>query len=69
VSTLGRLPGTWVSSYVGALVVEHQFIYVFAILALVAAVSLPLYYYRREITGYVHRLGGRGQKGLDRERP
>src|SRR5256886_6664259 len=49
VSTLGRLPGTWVSSYVGAHVVEHQFIYVFALLALVAAVSLPLYYYRREI--------------------
>jgi len=69
VSTLGRLPGTWVSSYVGAHVVEHQFIYVFALLALVAAVSLPLYYYRREITGYVHRLGGRRQKGLDRERP
>jgi uncharacterized membrane protein YdjX (TVP38/TMEM64 family) len=72
VSTLGRLPGTWVSSYVGAHVVEHQFIYVFALLALVAAVSLPLYYYRREITGYCHRLGGRRQrrqKGLDSERP
>jgi uncharacterized membrane protein YdjX (TVP38/TMEM64 family) len=69
VSTLGRLPGTWVSSYVGAHVVEHQFIYVFALLALVAAVSLPLYYYRREIAGACHRLGGRRQKGLDSERP
>ena len=68
VSTLGRLPGTWVSSYVGAHVVEHQFIYVFLLLAIVAAVSVPLYYYRREISGYFHRPRGRREKGLDRER-
>jgi uncharacterized membrane protein YdjX (TVP38/TMEM64 family) len=61
VSTLGRVPGTWVSSYVGAHVAEHQFIYVFLLLALVAAVTLPLYYYRHQITGYFHR-GRRGHK-------
>jgi uncharacterized membrane protein YdjX (TVP38/TMEM64 family) len=60
VSTLGRVPGTWVSSYVGAHVVEHKFIYVFLLLALVAAVSLPLYYYRRQIAAYFHRASGRG---------
>ncbi len=68
VSTLGRVPGTWVSSYVGAHVAEHQFIYVFLLLALVAAVTLPLYYYRHQITGYFHR-GRRRHKGLDRRRP
>ena len=67
VSTLGRVPGTWVSSYVGAHVAEHQFIYVFLLLALVAAVTLPLYYYRRQITGYFHR-GRRRHKRLDRRR-
>jgi len=69
VSTLGRLPGTWISSYVGANVAEHQFIYAFLLLALVAAVSVPLYYYRRQITGYFHRGGPeRSHKGLDRRR-
>jgi uncharacterized membrane protein YdjX (TVP38/TMEM64 family) len=67
VSTLGRLPGTWVSSYVGAHVAEHQFIYVFLLLAIVAAVSMPLFYYRRPITAFFQRLGDhRSGKGLDR---
>ncbi len=70
VSTLGRLPGTWVSSYVGAHVAEHKFIYVFLLLAIVVAVSLPLYYYRQQITRYFHPAGRRrGQKGLDRRQP
>jgi uncharacterized membrane protein YdjX (TVP38/TMEM64 family) len=69
VSTLGRLPGTWVSSYVGAHVAEHQFIYVFLLLAIVAAVSLPLYYYRRQITRYFLPGGARRPtKRLDRRR-
>jgi uncharacterized membrane protein YdjX (TVP38/TMEM64 family) len=67
VSTLGRLPGTWVSSYVGAHVAEHRYIYVLIMLAVLVAVSLPLYYYRRRIVAAVHGLG-RAHKGLDRTR-
>lgn len=59
VSTLGRLPGTWISSYVGAHVAEHEYITLFLMLALVAAVSVPLYYYRHKIVGYVASLGQR----------
>jgi uncharacterized membrane protein YdjX (TVP38/TMEM64 family) len=49
VSTLGRLPGTWISSYFGANVAEQQYIYALAFLAIVVAVLLPLYYYRDRI--------------------
>jgi uncharacterized membrane protein YdjX (TVP38/TMEM64 family) len=64
VSTLGRLPGTFISSYVGAHVAEHQYIYVLLLLAIVVALSLPLYYYRQRIVGYLHSLRPRGSKGL-----
>ncbi len=56
VSTAGRLPGTWVSSYFGAHVADNQYIYALLFLALVTAVCLPLYYYR-------HRLVRRFQRG------
>jgi uncharacterized membrane protein YdjX (TVP38/TMEM64 family) len=46
VSTLGRLPGTWISSYFGANVAEQQYIYALAFLAIIIAVILPIYYYR-----------------------
>lgn len=59
VSTLGRLPGTWISSYVGAHVAEHEFISLFLGGALVAAVSIPLYYYRHRIVAYLSGLGHR----------
>ncbi len=49
VSTLGRLPGTWISSYFGANVAEQQYIYALAFLAIVIAVILPIYYYRDRI--------------------
>jgi uncharacterized membrane protein YdjX (TVP38/TMEM64 family) len=49
VSTIGRLPGTWISSYFGAHVGEQQYIYAIAFIAIVAAVGLPLYYYRDRI--------------------
>jgi uncharacterized membrane protein YdjX (TVP38/TMEM64 family) len=72
VSTLGRLPGTIISSYVGAHVAEHQYIYALLMLAVVVALSLPLYYYRQRIVGYVGSLrprgpGGRGLTGADRD--
>jgi uncharacterized membrane protein YdjX (TVP38/TMEM64 family) len=46
VSTLGRLPGTWISSYFGANVADHQYIWALIFIALVAAVCLPIWYYR-----------------------
>ena len=49
VSTIGRLPGTWISSYFGAHVGEQQYIYATAFIAVVAALGLPLYYYRHRI--------------------
>jgi len=55
VSTIGRVPGTWISSYFGAHVAEHQYIYAVAFLAAVLAVCLPLYYYRERIVRRFHR--------------
>jgi uncharacterized membrane protein YdjX (TVP38/TMEM64 family) len=49
VSTVGRLPGTWISSYFGAHVGEQQYIYAAAFIALVTGLCLPLYYYRERI--------------------
>lgn len=49
VSTVGRLPGTWISSYFGAHVAERQYLYAVAFFALIVAVCLPLYYYRDRI--------------------
>jgi uncharacterized membrane protein YdjX (TVP38/TMEM64 family) len=56
VSTIGRIPGTWISSYFGAHVGDQQYIYALAFIAMVAAVCLPLYYYRDRILA---RLRGR----------
>jgi uncharacterized membrane protein YdjX (TVP38/TMEM64 family) len=49
VSTIGRIPGTWISSYFGAHVGEQQYIYAIAFIAIIAAICLPLYYYRDRI--------------------
>jgi uncharacterized membrane protein YdjX (TVP38/TMEM64 family) len=51
VSTVGRLPGTWISSYFGAHVGEQQYLYAIAFIAIIAALCLPLYYYRERILG------------------
>ena len=49
VSTLGRIPGTWISSYFGAHVADQQIIYAIVFIAVIAALCLPLYYYRDRI--------------------
>ena len=67
VSTLGRLPGTFMSSYFGAHVAEQQYLYALVIAALVVALCLPLYYYREQIMQRLHRKP-RPPRGLD-ERP
>jgi uncharacterized membrane protein YdjX (TVP38/TMEM64 family) len=65
VSTVGRLPGTFLSSYFGARVGEHQYIYALALVAAVVAVCLPVYYYRDRIIALARRRGPRrGHRGL-----
>ena len=46
ISTVGRLPGTVISSYFGAHVAEQEYIYAIVLMASVIAACLPLYYYR-----------------------
>jgi uncharacterized membrane protein YdjX (TVP38/TMEM64 family) len=55
VSTIGRIPGTWISSYFGAHVGEQQYVYAAVFIALVTAACLPLYYYRNRIVRRFHR--------------
>jgi uncharacterized membrane protein YdjX (TVP38/TMEM64 family) len=68
VSTLGRLPGTWISSYFGAHVAEQQYIYALILIAIIVAICVPLYYYRDRLLRCLGRRRADG-KGLDgRER-
>lgn len=60
VSTLGRVPGTWISSYFGAHVGEQNYLYAILFIACVTACAIPLYYYRHSIVRRLHR------KRLDR---
>jgi uncharacterized membrane protein YdjX (TVP38/TMEM64 family) len=65
VSTVARIPGTWVSSYFGAHVAEQQYIWAIAFMAVVLALCLPLYYYRDSIIKRFHK--PRGDKRPRRE--
>jgi uncharacterized membrane protein YdjX (TVP38/TMEM64 family) len=49
VSTLGRMPGTWVLSAQGAHTAAGDYLRVILLTAIVVAVALPLYYYRNRI--------------------
>lgn len=49
VSTLGRLPGTWVLSAQGAHAASGDYVGVILLTTLVVAVALPLYYYRNRL--------------------
>jgi uncharacterized membrane protein YdjX (TVP38/TMEM64 family) len=53
VSTLGRIPGTWVLSEQGAHTAAGNYLYVMLLTAIVVAVALPLYYYRNRIIEWV----------------
>jgi uncharacterized membrane protein YdjX (TVP38/TMEM64 family) len=55
VSTLARVPGTWISSYFGAHVGEQQYLYAAVFIAVVTGACLPLYYYRERILRRFHR--------------
>ena len=49
VSTLGRLPGTWVLSAQGAHAASGDYVEVILLTAFVVALALPLYYYRHRL--------------------
>jgi uncharacterized membrane protein YdjX (TVP38/TMEM64 family) len=68
VSTLGRLPGTWISSYFGASVGEHQYVYALVFIAGIAALVLPLFYYRERILRKLQRPPTDKKGTLDRRR-
>jgi uncharacterized membrane protein YdjX (TVP38/TMEM64 family) len=71
ISTIGRLPGTWISSYFGAHVGDQQYIYAGVFIAIVAAICLPIYYYRERIIQRFRRRRREyvDRKGLDRSHP
>ncbi len=51
VSTLGRVPGTWILSVQGAQTAAGNYLSVILLTAIAVAVALPLYYYRSRILG------------------
>ncbi len=59
VSTLGRIPGTWVLSAQGAHTAAGDYLQVILLTAVVVALALPLYYYRHRI---VSSLRGRSPR-------
>jgi len=52
VSTLGRAPGTWILSAQGAQVAGGNYTELALLMAIVAAVVIPVYYYRNRILGF-----------------
>jgi len=63
VSTLGRIPGTWVLSAQGAHTAARDYLQVLLLTAMVVAVALPLYYYRNQVLGW---FGGKRARSTDR---
>lgn len=61
VSTLGRIPGTWVLSAQGAHTAAGDYLGVILLTAIVVAVALPLYYYRTRLIGCLEEGPARGQ--------
>jgi uncharacterized membrane protein YdjX (TVP38/TMEM64 family) len=62
VSTVARIPGTWISSYFGAHVGDHQYLYAIAFIAAVGAVCLPVFYYRHRIIARFHKRSRHGRR-------
>src|SRR2546427_6164147 len=52
VSTLGRMPGTWVLSAQGARTEAGDYLQVILLTSIVVALALPLYYYRNRIVSW-----------------
>ena len=64
VSTLGRIPGTWVLSAQGAHTAAGDYLQVILLTAMVVAVALPLYVYRNRVLGW---FGAKSVRSTDRE--
>jgi len=54
-STLGRMPGTWILSAQGAKAAAGAYLELLLLTAILAAVALPLYYYRPRIVSWFQR--------------
>jgi uncharacterized membrane protein YdjX (TVP38/TMEM64 family) len=65
ISTLGRIPGTWVLSAQGAHTAAGDYVQVILLTALVVAVALPLYYYRNRLVEWFR---GKPMDSTDRSR-
>jgi len=63
VSTLGRIPATWLLSAQGAHTAAGDYFQVILLTAIVVAVGLPLYRYRDRVVGW---LGGKTVPSADR---
>ncbi len=59
ISTLGRIPGTWVLSTQGAQTASGDYLGVILFTAIVVAVVLPLYYFRNRIMRWFREQGVR----------
>ena len=57
ISTLGRMPGTWVLSAQGAHTAAGNYLEVILLTAIVVAVALPLHYYRNRMMGWFQGKG------------
>ena len=68
VSTVARIPGTWISSYFGAHVGEQQYLYAGAFIAAITAICLPVYYYRDRLIRHFHKPGARARRALPHRR-
>jgi uncharacterized membrane protein YdjX (TVP38/TMEM64 family) len=55
VSTLGRMPGTWMLSAGGAKAAAAQYAQLLLLIAVAAAAIVPLFYYRRRIIVWLRR--------------
>ncbi|MBI3780300.1 MAG: TVP38/TMEM64 family protein [candidate division NC10 bacterium] len=55
VSTVGRIPGTWLLSVQGTQVRGNQYFSLFALLALLALALLVLHYYRHQVFEWIKR--------------
>lgn len=55
VSTLGRMPGTWILSAQGSKTAAGQYVELALLTAVVAAVAIPIYYCRHRIMGWLRR--------------
>jgi uncharacterized membrane protein YdjX (TVP38/TMEM64 family) len=76
VSSLGRIPGTWVLSAQGAKTATGHYIELILLTAAVAAIAVPAYYYRHRIVAWFEGRSGPADEpengpggGLDIERP